>query len=233
MSDGGLFTSYKSIHKRCFDGGFSNLVPVPPAPPPAITAAAAAAVADGHAPTHQPPSSMAAADDAVAAAADAGVTVATFARDNTAVLPSQLPTAPAAAVLLRQNSTKAISTQLNTSKNSSSQSSSRAGVRVGSIRKDNSRASTAGNMWASLASHCIVAGGGAYVAAEGWFAVRVCVLPSQQLDGFPAMFRVRYKAVASQWCSQTAADPHLATGHAVCRMCGVCGTAGVVDCSCI
>eukprot|EP00878_Enallax_costatus_P045848 GHUV01055354.1.p1 GENE.GHUV01055354.1~~GHUV01055354.1.p1 ORF type:complete len:493 (+),score=165.50 GHUV01055354.1:717-2195(+) len=37
ISDGGLFTYYKSPHKRVFDGGFSNLIPVPPAPPPAFT----------------------------------------------------------------------------------------------------------------------------------------------------------------------------------------------------
>jgi hypothetical protein len=41
-----------------------------------------------------------------------------------------------------------------------------------------------------LADHCVVAGDGAYVQAPGWFAVRVCVLPSEHLGSLPAMLRV-------------------------------------------
>lgn len=44
-----------------------------------------------------------------------------------------------------------------------------------------------------LVASCEVAGPGAYVApeAQGWFAVRVCVLPSRHMAEFPTMFRVR------------------------------------------
>jgi len=44
-----------------------------------------------------------------------------------------------------------------------------------------------------LVDSCEVAGPGAYVApeAQGWFAVRVCVLPSKHMAEFPTMFRVR------------------------------------------
>lgn len=41
-----------------------------------------------------------------------------------------------------------------------------------------------------LAASCEVAGAGAYVSAEGWFAVRVCVLPARHMHELPTMFKV-------------------------------------------
>lgn len=41
-----------------------------------------------------------------------------------------------------------------------------------------------------LAASCQVEGPGAYVAAPGWFAIRVCVLPARHMHEFPTMFRV-------------------------------------------
>jgi hypothetical protein len=123
---------------------------------------------------------------------------------------SQLqPTAPAAA-LARIDSTKSISTQLQTARSSSSsRGSNQHHLRIaGSTghaahRKSHSSSSSSGrgchsgtgrssssSVWAALVDHCVVAGEGAYVEALGWFAVRVCVLPSQQLSELPAMLRV-------------------------------------------
>jgi hypothetical protein len=105
------------------------------------------------------------------------------------------PTAPAAA-LVRIDSTKGISTQLQTGRNNSSSSS-----RVSGHQHHLRIAGTAGHAahhkgrssssdWAALADNCVVAGEGAYVQAPGWFAVRVCVLPSEHLGSLPAMLRV-------------------------------------------
>jgi hypothetical protein len=44
-----------------------------------------------------------------------------------------------------------------------------------------------------LAASCEVEGPGAYVAAPGWFAIRVCVLPAAHMHEFPAMFRVSWQ----------------------------------------
>jgi hypothetical protein len=131
---------------------------------------------------------------------------------------SQLqPTAPAAA-LTRIDSTKGISTQLQTgrtyssSRGSSSSSShhlriARSGAHTPHHKAHSSSSSrghhsgvahhsSSSSDWAVLADRCVVAGEGAYVQAPGWFAVRVCVLPSEHLGGLPAMLRVRHAGYA-------------------------------------
>ncbi|KAF6259348.1 hypothetical protein COO60DRAFT_1016014 [Scenedesmus sp. NREL 46B-D3] len=110
LSDGSIFTSFKSIHKRCFDGGFSNLVPVPPAPPPAFCSTGAPAAAVGGLTA------------SIAAAGSAEAEIEAMPALLTAAGVGQLqPTAPAAA-LARVDSTKGISTQLQTGRNNSSSS---------------------------------------------------------------------------------------------------------------
>jgi hypothetical protein len=116
------------------------------------------------------------------------------------------PTAPAAA-LVRIDSTKGISTQLQTGRNNSNSSSSRVSGHQHHLRiagtaghaahhkgrsSSSSRHSSGSSSsdWAALADNCVVAGEGAYVQAPGWFAVRVCVLPSEHLGSLPAMLRV-------------------------------------------
>jgi hypothetical protein len=51
-----------------------------------------------------------------------------------------------------------------------------------------------------LAASCEVEGPGAYVDAQGWFAVRVCVLPARSMHQFPAMFRVRWTVHSVALC---------------------------------
>jgi hypothetical protein len=207
LSDGSFFTSFKSVHKRCFDGGFSNLVPVPPAPPPAFNSNATSAAAAGGVTA----STLAAAEsggaDAATAAAEAGTDVAAAGQLQ--------PTGPVAA-LLRIDSTKGISTQLQTGRNNSSSSSRgsshphhlRIAGSAGHATHHKGRSSNgkhAGGVhssssdWAVLADHCVVAGEGAYVHAPGWFAVRVCVLPSEHLGSLPAMLRVSVRGWLQRW----------------------------------
>lgn len=235
VSDGGLFTSYKSVHKRVFDGGFSNLCPVPPVPHDTSTL---------HAQPHQPRELPGAAAPAHTTSSTASSSApaqfsAADGAGNSNSSNEQHPTAPAAGLLLQRiDSTKGITTRLLPVKpkqpKQSSSSSASSGLtfrrslsapddrthssvhfqhshRTSSSIHTNQRSSHSGvtlqparlGLWGGrkqqqqqqqaeqlLAASCEVEGPGAYVAAQGWYAIRVCVLPAKHMHEFPAMFRV-------------------------------------------
>jgi hypothetical protein len=234
VSDGGLFTSYKSVHKRVFDGGFSNLCPVPPVPHDTSTQ---------HLQPHQPHALPGAAAPAHTTSSTASSTAPAQSSPADGANSSnssseQHPTAPAAGLLLQRiDSTKGITTRLlpvkaKQPKQSNSTSSSglafrrshsapdghahssvhfQQSHRTSSSSHTNQRSSHSGvslqparlGLWGRmrqqqqqqqpeqlLAASCEVEGPGAYVAAQGWFAIRVCVLPAKHMHELPAMFRV-------------------------------------------
>eukprot|EP00775_Hariotina_reticulata_P005459 gene5459-5693_t len=208
VSDGWIFTSYKGIHKRCFDGGFSNLCPVPPAPPPAPQPAplklqqqhdrllSSHVKSARHSNKH--------------AAVAAGEVVPSVSPPADTCSPSQA--GASGAPLLRVNSTQGISTKLGPTGVDDGTRTTRACSQTRHLQRHlswrrhhssnnqshgcaslSAAASSSGNGQTTaptdLATRCLVAGAGSYVAAPGWFAVRVCVLPSKHAHEFPAMFR--------------------------------------------
>jgi hypothetical protein len=131
VSDGGLFTSYKSVHKRVFDGGFSNLCPVPPVLPASHTGSSTYGAHGHHNHHHQQQQQGGAAthtcvqgSEAAVQGTQSGAGVQEAAGSSHAGSSAHaaaatsstagLPTAPASALLLhhRLDSTKGITTRL-------------------------------------------------------------------------------------------------------------------------
>jgi hypothetical protein len=170
LSDGSLLTgSHKGMHKRCFDGGFSNLCPVPPVLE-AVHAAAAATGADG---------------------TSSGAMVQRVGSTRGISTPLTLSMQPNS---LSSHSTAAASHQHSSSHSSSSGAAqhhhahaqgSRGLTMLGLARRPGPSAEEA------LAASCLVEGAGSYLAAPGWFVVRVCVLPAAHLHELPQMFKAR------------------------------------------
>lgn len=224
LSDGGLLTSsHKGGYKRVFDGGFSNLCPVPPVPYGRQA---------GH--THDSSSGSA----GVSAEPHAPVPAASLLLhqriDSTRGITTKLLPSKAT----RTNSISSSSTLHSHGSSSGSatyrrtlsapdehashslQFSQRTSISIDhhSSSHQSGHSSSIQHpqhtvrghrgvllhpqqpaVWARrrhqqqteqrLAASCEVEGPGAYVAAPGWFAIRVCVLPAAHMHEFPAMFR--------------------------------------------
>jgi hypothetical protein len=222
VSDGWIFTSYKGVHKRCFDGGFSNLCPVPPAPPPPspppvlpnqqqhdrlLSSHVSHSSASHSSASHSNEHAAEATGEVVPAMlcpADAGSasTLGLFEAplllvNNTQGISTKLgPTG----VHDGTRATKVISHTQHLQRHLSWRRHRSSNTKLDSASPGAAASDGVGHKTglSDLAARCLVAGAGSYVAAPGWFAVRVCVLPSKHAHAFPAMFRVG-GAVISQW----------------------------------
>lgn len=182
LSDGSVFTgSHKGVHKRCFDGGFSNLCPVPPVLEAAHAAAAATGGAGG---TSSGPMVQ-----------RAGSTKGISTPLTLSMQPNTLSSHGTATAASRQHSSSRSHSSSHSSaapRHHAHMQGSRSLTVLGLLRRPGPSAEEA------LAASCLVEGAGSYVAAPGWFVVRVCVLPAAHLHELPQMFKVRLCVVASR-----------------------------------
>lgn len=218
LSDGGLFTSsHKGGYKLVFDGGFSNLCPVPPVPHRRQA---------GH--THDSCDSAGVSTQPHAPAPAASLLLQQRVDSTKGITTKLLPSKPT-----RTTTSSSTSHSHSGSSGSSgsasykrmlsapeehpchslqfSQRSSSIDHNSSTHRPQQHQHTVPGQrgmwlhpqrpgVWArrrhqqqteqQLAASCQVEGPGAYVAAPGWFAIRVCVLPARHMHEFPTMFRV-------------------------------------------